>query len=98
MNDLIVPAPLAKRIYAIAEEENRPIETVLAAMVENYIHLSDDDELAVQIMLNAGIKQPLGEASEPPLTEQEEDEVAERVGKSGRPLSEIVIEERQEGY
>ena len=97
MNDLIVPAPLARRIYAIAEEENRPIETVLAAMVENYT-VSSIEEVEARLRAIGGITPPSYDEAEPPISAEEARELADKAGNSDKPLSEILIEERKQGY
>jgi predicted DNA-binding antitoxin AbrB/MazE fold protein len=58
----------------------------------------DRSEEAIQMMVNEGLLTlPSGLSDIEPLTEEEELELAERIGKApGKPLSEIIIEERGE--
>lgn len=57
---------------------------------------SDDIDQALQTLIAAGlVTPPSGQLNAKPLSEAEREEVADRVGSlPGKPLSEIIIEER----
>jgi hypothetical protein len=57
-----------------------------------------EDEAAIRLLAEAGLLTlPPGHSDVEPMSEQERLEVAERLGRvPGKPLSEIIIEERGE--
>jgi predicted DNA-binding antitoxin AbrB/MazE fold protein len=59
----------------------------------------DEEEEAIQYLIATGIlTPPPGHSDVEPLSEEERRELAETLGKApGKPLSEIIIEERGEG-
>ena len=59
----------------------------------------DEEEEAIQYLIATGIlTPPPGHSDVEPLSEEERRELAETAGKApGKPLSEIIIEERGEG-
>jgi predicted DNA-binding antitoxin AbrB/MazE fold protein len=79
----------------------RPVNLEEHQMVDLQVSLEqqiDRSEEAIQMMVKAGILTlPSGISDVEPLTEEEELALAERLGKApGKPLSEIIIEERNE--
>jgi hypothetical protein len=97
MSALIIEAPLAERIRAIAEREQRPVEAVLETMVEKYASELSHDEIITRLKETGGFIFPSSEPAKPPLTDQERQELADRLGAAGS-LSSIIIEERKQGY
>lgn len=61
--------------------------------------VDEEEEEAIQYLIATGIlTPPPGHSDVEPLSEEERRELAETVGKApGKPLSEIIIEERGEG-
>ena len=60
--------------------------------------IEGEDEAAVRILVEAGLLTPPPRRSEvEPISEQERRELADRLGRApGKPLSEIIIEDRGE--
>jgi len=78
MAELIINAHLAEQIRMIAEQEQRPIESILAAMIENYSRVSVSSHAAY----------------EPPISESELDAIAQRVGAMGSLSALIIEERK----
>jgi hypothetical protein len=97
MAALVIKSPLAEQLRAIAEREQRPIEDVLESMIENYAPLTEQ-VINKRLLALGGITLPSDEPMEPPFSEAEEQALIERAGASGKPASEMVIEERHQGW
>jgi hypothetical protein len=97
MAALVIESPLSERIRAIAEHERRPIEAVLEAMIEKYTSSLTDREINARLRAVGGFILPADEPAEPPISEEELDKIARRVGAAG-PLSTLIIEERKQGW
>lgn len=58
----------------------------------------DENKQVIEILAAGGLTLPASDISEPPLSEEEDQELADFWEATGRPLSEIILEERQQGY
>jgi hypothetical protein len=97
MAGLLIESPIAERIRSLAEQEQRPIEAVLEAMLERYITPLSIQEINARLRSLHGITVPPDEAGEAPISEVELDEIAHRAGAAGS-LSDLIIEERKQGW
>lgn len=97
MSTLHIESPLADRIRAVAEREQRSIEAVLDAMLEKYAQPTDE-EIDARLRLLSGIVPPSDELLQSPLTDEEDQALADLIGVSGQPLSQLIIEQRKQGY
>ncbi len=91
MVTLIVPEAIAEQIITIAEREHHSVEAILAAMVAKYNESLSHEEIEARLRTMEGLTPPIDDGSEPPMTDEEAQELADLIG---RPLSEIIIEER----
>ena len=98
MITIALPDKLADQLLAIAHREKRPVEAVIATMVEKYLVPTPEDDLEAHLVALGILTLPTDELLESPMTEEEAWELAERLGSIGRPLSEIILEERRESY
>src|SRR5262245_47965313 len=97
MTDLMIAPPIADQLRAIADQENRSIEAVLSTLLAQYAPAPPLDAAIKMRLAENGITLPSPDADiEPPLTEQEAQALADRIGAMGS-LSELVIQERREG-
>jgi hypothetical protein len=94
---LPISETLAEQIRAIAARENRTVEELLTALVARYYLPPGWDEVDAYLIATGIIAPPSPMPLEPPLMEEEDQALADRIG-AGKPLSEIVIEERQESW
>lgn len=94
---LPISETLAEQIRAIAARENRTVEELLTALVARYYLPPGWDEVDAYLIATGVIAPPSPVPLEPPLTEEEAQALADRIGAAG-PLSKDIIEERQEGY
>lgn len=99
MSALVVESPLAARIRAIAEHEGRPIEAVLASMIDQYYPAFSVDELNARLRAaDYGITPPIGHYDGPTLTPAEEQALLEHTSAGDRSGAEMVRDERQQGW
>jgi hypothetical protein len=97
MSTLTIEVALAERLQKLAEEEHRSVEALLEAMLEKYLQPLTDEELDARLRTIDGFIHPTPATEPPPLTEEESEELAKRIGASG-PLSTQIIEERKQGW
>ena len=74
-------------------------QTVRLQMLPADAPIEDEGAAAVRVLVAAGLMRPRPEAAPPaPMSDVERRELAHRLGQApGKPLSEIVIEDRGEG-
>lgn len=96
MLSLTIDSPLAETLEALANQENRPVQAILADMVRLY---TGQPTASVWEGLQGlqGIQLPTIPAPPPPLTEDELAALSDRISASG-PLSTLIIDERQQGH
>jgi Ribbon-helix-helix protein, copG family len=92
---------LADEIRQLAEGENQSIEDLLKGALENYklkASLPPGWDAVTLYMAAMGIiEAPPTEIPEAPMTPEEDQALADRIGAAG-PLSKDIIAERQEGW
>ena len=94
-DSLMIPPPLADRIRGVAERENRSVEELLADMLARYQTSLSDDEVDAQLAAS-DITLPVDDGTPPPLSPEEQQALADQIGRAGS-LSTLIIEERSEG-
>lgn len=98
MSSIIIDSPLAERIRAIAQQEDRPVEAVLIAMVDKYAASLSYAELIARLKEVGEITLPSDDPLEPPLNEEEELALIQRAGAGELSGAQIVIDERKQGW
>lgn len=102
MATLTISDHLAQRLQNLAQHEGREIDALLDDLIRQRESLppkpSNLKDALQRLAGIPGLTLPTLNAEPPPLTEEEDQALADLIGSTGRPLSEIVIEERQEGY
>ncbi len=96
MTELVISSPLAERLRALAERENRPVDAVLNDMLVSYHSPLSDDEVDSWLAASGITLPSLDETVPPPISPEEERALADEIGRAG-PLSALIIQERSEG-
>lgn len=96
-----IPVSLYARLQRLAETQHTDLVDIIESSVARTHALSSGEtqrRRADEILLAAGLCRttPLLLTTERPLADEQRDELAHRVGSTGRPLSEIILAEREE--
>ncbi len=97
MAGLLIESPLAERLRALAEQEQRSVESLIEDMVERYAGALTVKEINARLRGLPEIIVPPDVPDEPPIDEEELEAIAQRAGKAGS-LSALIIEERKQGW
>jgi hypothetical protein len=100
MAALLIDSPLAERIRSIAEQEHRPVEAVLEAMVAQYNPSLMVKEIYARLEneRDRGIALPPGDDADDFLSEDEETALIQRAGSGDKSGAQMVIDERKQGW
>lgn len=97
-----IPVRLYAQLQLLAETQHTDLVSIIESSMARTLESLSTDKLQRQrvdeILLAAGLCRPtpLLVSTERPLSGEERDELAHRVGSTGRPLSEIILAEREE--